>query len=409
MATRQPITGTTTGTATARTPPPRTGAPTGGTAVPRNSADPNNPVQTSPDDRQSILDWMTWEAKNNPNYKVAHGYHVDENGNVVHDEPNFLLRNPWLFPLAGIGGGLALSALGVGAGGAAGAEGSALGGNATGGFVGANLPGELESLPSLSSVYGPSTGASMAATEAAMNAAPPASLAAEAPVPTIAPSLATTLGPDEYLPETAPNYGGTFSNPATTTNPNSIMSGLQSSKNFWMPVAASAASGALQGLFAPRQQRAPFANTDQIAAELGSIFPDLYSTLKSRLVDTPVTLPDAVVPNAPSPITKGGVTVGLQTPTPANLQVPPTPHWQSPNASPTMPGSVGGATRTQPVVLSQTPRRQAFTGEAPPSNGYSPLLGIGLPQEGSGGGQDLGFRPTGQNPMAAVRLLQAIA
>jgi hypothetical protein len=44
-----------------------------------------------------------------------------QNGQVVANQPNWLLQNPWVFPAAGIGGGAALSALAGGGGAAAGA------------------------------------------------------------------------------------------------------------------------------------------------------------------------------------------------------------------------------------------------------------------------------------------------
>lgn len=74
--------------------------------------------------------WMTNRRRQDPSYQVPNGYSTGENGDVTRDQPSFLMRNPWLIPLLGIGGGIggqALAGTGLFAGstGAAGATGAA--------------------------------------------------------------------------------------------------------------------------------------------------------------------------------------------------------------------------------------------------------------------------------------------
>lgn len=153
------------------------------TAVPRSSYNPSNPYNNVSSTPDGILKWMTWEVKNDPSYKLDTSmFHVD-NGQVVENQPNFLLRNPWLIPTIATGAGLGI-ALAAGAGGAAaaggeagavgtsGSEAAAAGGTAaaTGGTAGtgvlastplaqsfATLPAVTSSLAGLSTAGGGST------------------------------------------------------------------------------------------------------------------------------------------------------------------------------------------------------------------------------------------------------------
>jgi hypothetical protein len=73
-----------------------------GQAVPRPNWDPSS---------MTLEDWMTAELTRNPSYRLPAGYHV-EAGQVVRDQPPFLLRHPWLFPAMGLGAGAGLAAAG---------------------------------------------------------------------------------------------------------------------------------------------------------------------------------------------------------------------------------------------------------------------------------------------------------
>lgn len=86
-------------------------------------------------------DLTNWMNQQGTDYQVPNGWSKD-NGNISRDQPNFLLRHPEIFPLAGVGAGLGLA--------------GAVGGS--------------------TAALGPSTAESMAATQAATTA--PASLAA---------------------------------------------------------------------------------------------------------------------------------------------------------------------------------------------------------------------------------------
>ena len=75
---------------------------------------------------QDLSDWMTEELRRNPNYQLPKGYEVDAQGRVRRSTGNFLLNNPWLFPVAGVTAGLGLPALlGLGGGASAGSAGAA--------------------------------------------------------------------------------------------------------------------------------------------------------------------------------------------------------------------------------------------------------------------------------------------
>lgn len=105
------------------------------TATPRSSYNPSNPYNSVANTADGALKWMTWEVKNDPSYKLDTAQFHVENGNVVENQPGFLLRNPWLIPAIGIGAGFGLglatlpaaapgagvAGAGAGAGGAGGA------------------------------------------------------------------------------------------------------------------------------------------------------------------------------------------------------------------------------------------------------------------------------------------------
>lgn len=77
---------------------------------------------------QSITEWMAQELQRNPAYQLPRGYTQEDDGSVSRDQGNWLMRNPWAFPLMGIGAGLGLPALlgmGGGGGGAAAGAGAA--------------------------------------------------------------------------------------------------------------------------------------------------------------------------------------------------------------------------------------------------------------------------------------------
>lgn len=96
-----------------RTPPP--GTTSSGTAVPlpadyaklNTGADNSVGIRTYIDDNYQKTG------------RVPAGFHV-ENGHTVEDEPGFLYRHPWLFPVIGVTAGLTLGAVGVGAAGTGG-------------------------------------------------------------------------------------------------------------------------------------------------------------------------------------------------------------------------------------------------------------------------------------------------
>lgn len=72
---------------------------------------------------EDLANWMTQELRRNPNYRVPNGYSTGADGTVTRDQPNFLMRNPWLIPLIGVGAGIGGGALAgtglLGGGGAA--------------------------------------------------------------------------------------------------------------------------------------------------------------------------------------------------------------------------------------------------------------------------------------------------
>jgi hypothetical protein len=67
---------------------------------------------------QTLEDWLTRRLRENPNHPIPNGWEAKD-GQVEREQPNWLMRNPWMFPVMGIGAGGALSAAGVGGGGAA--------------------------------------------------------------------------------------------------------------------------------------------------------------------------------------------------------------------------------------------------------------------------------------------------
>lgn len=78
--------------------------------------------------------WLTQQVRQNPNYPLPAGYRLGPNG-VERIQPNWMLRNPWIFPAMGIGAGALGASL---AGGAAGGAGSV---PTTVGIPGGSLPG----------------------------------------------------------------------------------------------------------------------------------------------------------------------------------------------------------------------------------------------------------------------------
>jgi hypothetical protein len=91
----------------------------------------NRPGWTPGGSMEDLDAWMTQERQSNPDYQVPNGWSVGDDGNVTRDQPGFLLRHPWLFPVMGIGAGAGLAAAGVGAGAAtsAAADSAAVGGD----------------------------------------------------------------------------------------------------------------------------------------------------------------------------------------------------------------------------------------------------------------------------------------
>ena len=58
---------------------------------------------------QTLEDYLT-KRLNTPGFQLPKGYSVKD-GQVVRDQPAFLLRHPWLIPLLGVGTGLGVAAL----------------------------------------------------------------------------------------------------------------------------------------------------------------------------------------------------------------------------------------------------------------------------------------------------------
>lgn len=50
--------------------------------------------------------WIEQELRRNPSYQMPRGYSQGEDGQVTRDQ-NWLWQNPWVFPAAGVGAGLA--------------------------------------------------------------------------------------------------------------------------------------------------------------------------------------------------------------------------------------------------------------------------------------------------------------
>lgn len=111
---------------------------------------------------------MTWEKQHNPSYQVASGFHQDASGNVVEDQPGFLLSHPWVIPTIGIAAGAGIAA-------ATGAAASTLGPSTAANIAGttaatatpagiaapvaaSSLGGALSSPSFLSSIIGPAIG-----------------------------------------------------------------------------------------------------------------------------------------------------------------------------------------------------------------------------------------------------------
>lgn len=91
------------------------------TAMPRPNWTPGGSTE-------DLAAWYTNERRLNPNIQIPNGYSVGSDGTVTRDQPSFLMRNPWLIPVLGVGAGLGGSAIagtglfsGSGAAGAAGA------------------------------------------------------------------------------------------------------------------------------------------------------------------------------------------------------------------------------------------------------------------------------------------------
>jgi hypothetical protein len=58
----------------------------------------------------NVEDFMNAQLAADPNFQPPAGYHV-ESGQVVRDQPGFLLQHPWLIPALGIGAGVGATAL----------------------------------------------------------------------------------------------------------------------------------------------------------------------------------------------------------------------------------------------------------------------------------------------------------
>lgn len=101
--------------------------------------------------------WYTAERRRNPNVQLPRGYSVSADGTVTRDQPNFLMRNPWLIPLMGVGAGLGGSAI-AGTGLFAGS-----GGTAAAAGAGAAVPTEA----AIPTTYGIGSGAATTGASAA--------------------------------------------------------------------------------------------------------------------------------------------------------------------------------------------------------------------------------------------------
>jgi hypothetical protein len=65
----------------------------------------NNVPEGGFDGTGDFAAWIEQELQRNPGYQMPQGYSQGEDGAVSRDK-NWLTQNPWVFPLAGIGGGL---------------------------------------------------------------------------------------------------------------------------------------------------------------------------------------------------------------------------------------------------------------------------------------------------------------
>lgn len=75
-------------------------------------------------DADDLANWMTEELQRNPSYQIPEGYRIVD-GQVKRESPHWMQRNPWIYPLIGmgIGGGLGAMSLAGGAPAAAAATG----------------------------------------------------------------------------------------------------------------------------------------------------------------------------------------------------------------------------------------------------------------------------------------------
>lgn len=72
--------------------------------------------------------WYTQQLRQDPNFQVPRGYRVLEDGTVKRESPHWMGRNPWIYPVLGVAGGLGAAGLSHAAGaGAAGGAASATG------------------------------------------------------------------------------------------------------------------------------------------------------------------------------------------------------------------------------------------------------------------------------------------
>lgn len=110
-----------------------------------------------------LANWYTQRFRENPNTPIPNGYSV-ENGVVTRDQPNWMFRNPWIWPTLGVGAGI-----GLGAAAGTGPLGSL--GSASGAGAAATAPSEA-SIPTTLGVGGGGTSSALSTTMKLLSAAP---------------------------------------------------------------------------------------------------------------------------------------------------------------------------------------------------------------------------------------------
>lgn len=137
-----------------------------GMAMPRPGWTPM-PNASGDERREALRQWTQQQLAINPNFAINEDqYYVDDNGVVQFKQDPWIERNPWIWPIIGIGGGIGAHALGFG-GSAASAAGPTMEGGAT---VAANL-GSASALPAAAAGGGMAAGMAGAAGAAGSAAA----------------------------------------------------------------------------------------------------------------------------------------------------------------------------------------------------------------------------------------------